>query len=264
MQARLITAVLVAWSVLASGVVLATPADGDAAASPATVLVAGGTGRTGQHVVAQLLERGDRVRVLTRSGERAADLFGDRVDVFIGDVRDAQTLRPAADGARFVISAVGSSVRQDPENSPEAVDYLGVLNLVEAAHDAGTVERFVLVSAMGAGDPLHPLNRFADNILLWKALGENMVRGSGLDYTIVRPGGLTDAPGGAAVSTGGVGALALGPVPRADVARVCIAALTDPAASRRTVEVVGGDAGEPGDTAGLFDTIEPDDDSTIF
>ncbi len=264
MQARLMTAVLVAWSVLASGAVLATPADGDDAASPATVLVAGGTGRTGRYVVAQLLERGDRVRVLTRSDERAAELFGDRVDVFIGDVRDAQTLRPAVDGAQFVISAVGSSVRQDPENSPEAVDYRGILNLVDAALDAGTVERFVLVSAMGAGDPLHPLNRFADNILLWKALGENMVRDSGLDYTIVRPGGLTDAAGGEPVRTGGVGALPLGPVPRADVARVCIAALTDPAASRRTVEVVGAGTGDRNDTAGLFDAIAPDDDSTIF
>ncbi len=228
------------------------------------VLVAGATGRTGRHVVSELLAKGHSVRVLSRSEASARDAFGDSVQVVEGDVRDPKSLVPAVNGVRFIVSAIGSSGRTDPENSPEAVDYHGVRNMVEAAKAAGTVEHFVLVSSMGITQVTHPLNRFANNILLWKALGENTLRFSGLNYTIVRPGGLVDAPGGeAGIQVGQGDTLPQGPIPRADVARVCVAALGNEAANRVTLEITGDPDSDSVDWEGFFAALEEDSQERI-
>ena len=223
------------------------------------VLVAGATGRTGRHVVTELLAQGHTVRVLSRSESSAREAFGDAVQVVEGDVRDPDSLVPAVAGVRYIVSAVGSSGRADPANSPEAVDYHGVRNMVEAAKAAGTVEHFVLVSSMGITQPTHPLNRFANNILLWKGLGENTLRFSGLNYTIVRPGGLVDTPGGEAGIQAGQGdSLPQGSIPRADVARVCVAALGDAAANRVTLEIIGDPSSDSVDWQAFFVALEED------
>ena len=81
------------------------------------------------------------------------------------------------------------------------------------------------------------LNKMFDNVLLWKAKGEAAVRASGVPYTIVRPGGLTDKPGGQSGVRLEQGDRGTGLIPRADVARVCVAALQSPEARNRTFEV---------------------------
>lgn len=238
---------------------LGLPGAASASDAPAVVLVAGGTGGTGRHVVTQLLEQGHTVRVLSRSEESARGAFGDAVEVVVGDVRDPATLVAAVAGVRYVVSAIGSSGRTDPSNSPEAVDYRGVKNLVEAAVAAGGVEHFVLVSSMGITQPTHPLNRFANNILLWKGLGENALRFSGLNYTIVRPGGLIDEPGGQAAIRAGQGdTMEQGRIPRADVARVVVAALGRTDAARKTLEVISGAPGEAVDWESFFAPLVAD------
>lgn len=160
------------------------------------LLVAGATGGTGTHVVEHALKRGYRVRVMTRSVERARAKFGARVEIVNADVREPETLTAALLGVTYVISSLGSSSGQDKSYAPDEVDYLGTRNLVEAAGAAGA-HHFVLITAMGITQPDHPLNRSARNVLLWKSLGENSLRFSKLNYTIVRPGGLLDGPGGA-------------------------------------------------------------------
>jgi uncharacterized protein YbjT (DUF2867 family) len=228
-----------------------------------TLLVAGGTGRTGQQVVRQAVEQGYEVRVLTRDTARARELFGDRIVAVEGDVREPDSLKSAFEGVRYVISAIGSNSRHDPTNTPEAVDYRGVQALVDAAKAAG-VEQFVLVSSMGVTRITHPLNRFVDNILLWKALGENALRFSGVGYTIVRPGGLTDEPGGSAGFRVGQGdTMSEGRIPRADVAAVCLAALGNPAARDKTFEIVADPASERIDPARLFAPLGVDDKRTL-
>ena len=71
----------------------------------------------------------------------------------------------------------------------------GVKALAEAAKAAG-VSQFILVSSMGVTHPEHQLNAMLDNILEWKLKGEDAVRATGINYTIVRPGELTNEPGG--------------------------------------------------------------------
>ena len=228
-----------------------------------TVLVAGGTGRTGQHVVRLALEQGYTVRVLSRDRARVAELFGERAAGVEGDVRDPASLAAAVEGVRYVISAIGSNSRREPTNTPEAVDYRGVGALVEAAQAAG-VQQFVLISSMGVTRINHPLNRFLDNVLVWKALGENSLRHSGLPYTIVRPGGLTDEPGGSSgIRTGQGDTMAEGRIPRADVAAVCLAALGNPAAIDKTVEIVADSELERVELETLFTPLAVDDKRTL-
>jgi len=253
---RLILALLATLTVTWTTPAMAAASETDAVTG--IVLVAGATGRTGRHVVEQLLERGLAVRVLSRSEDGARALFGDRVQVAQGDVREPATLAPAVDGARYVIWAVGSNSRADPSNSPEAVDYRGVKNLVAAAVAAGGVEHVVLISSRGVAEPTHPLNRFANNILLWKGLGENALRFSGLNYTVVRPGGLTEEPATGAVLAGQDTALPPGSITRADVARVCVEALGKPAAYGKTVSIVADPQGRPTAWAKLFKGITED------
>lgn len=224
------------------------------------VLVAGATGGTGHAVVETALKRGFPVRVLVRDAEKARTLFGERVEYAVGDVRQPRSLRGAVRGVRYVVSALGAgSGARDPENSPEHVDYAGVKALAEAAK-AGGVEHFVLTSSMGVTHPDHQLNRILDNVLQWKLKGEDAVRASGLNYTIVRPGGLTNEPGGRE----GIRILqgdppdVVGRISRADLAEVLVGVIGREEAYRKTFEVIGDPDARGADWISLLGGLKSD------
>ncbi len=244
-----------------------SPANDDAAAvdnpktppqAEAPVLVFGATGGTGRRVVTQLLAQGRSVRAFVRDEVSAREKLGNGVEYVTGDVREPATVRPALAGVEFVISAIGSSGRsRDPSNSPEAVDFGGVKTIAEAAAAAG-VEHMVLVSSMGASVEDHPLNQMFDNVLRWKFKGEEALRNSGVPYTIVRPGGLTEEPGGDSEIRIFAEDAGEGLIPRADVAAVCVAALDNPAAMNKTFSVISGVGQAGNDLNAAFAAIPPD------
>jgi len=207
------------------------------------VLVAGATGGTGQQIVRELSAAGYRVRALVRDPAGARSVLGDSVEYATGDVRDRTTIDAAVQGARYAISAIGAT-RKDPANGPEFVDFQGVRNLAEAAA-AAKLDQLVVVSSAGVTRLDHPLNRMFDNVLIWKGKGEDAVRASGVPYTIVRPGGLTDKPGGQSGVRLEQGDKGTGFIPRGDVARVCVAALKSPAARNRTFELYSTPSASP-------------------
>lgn len=225
-----------------------------AGASRGLVAVAGATGRTGRHVVTTLKDQGYDVRVLVRDTATARPLLGEGIEYVVADVRQPATLASALAGATAVISALGSS-RKDPGNGPEQVDYQGVKNLADAAA-AARVGQIVLVSSAGVTQEDHPLNRMFDNVLRWKAKGEEAVRASGVPHTIVRPGGLVDKPGGEGGLRLEQGDRGTGFIPRADVARVCVAALESPAARNRTFELYSGPGSPPSDWNAVFGALK--------
>jgi uncharacterized protein YbjT (DUF2867 family) len=223
------------------------------------VLVAGATGGTGQEVVDQALAKGLHVRALVRDESKARLLFGDRVQYVTGDVREPRSLKKAVKGVDEVVCALGSNVQRDPENSPERVDYAGVKALAEAAKAAG-VSQFILVSSMGVTHPEHQLNAMLDNILEWKLKGEDAVRATGINYTIVRPGSLTNEPGGqrgVRIMQGdprdGEGSIA-----RADVAAVLVSAVGRPELYGTTFEIVGDNGVARIEWASLYNELRPD------
>jgi uncharacterized protein YbjT (DUF2867 family) len=162
-------------------------------------------------------------------------MFGLDRDCVIGDTRYPGTLNAAVAGAGAVICATGTRTFAGA-NGPEQVDYRGVGNLVAAARMA-EVPRFILITSLAVTKPGHPLNKLGD-VLTWKFRGEEVLRTSGLTYTIIRPGGLTDVPGGREKVEVGQGDLLVGRISRADVAAVAVLALENRATHNTTFELV--------------------------
>jgi len=253
LQGRFLCRALLGAVAVASALIAASIPAIAADKSGPVLLVVGATGGTGREVVKQALERKYVVRALVRDEAKARVQLGDAVQYVVGDVRTGAGIDSAMKGVDYVVSALGSNVRNDPANTPESVDYGGVKSLVESAVSA-RVKQFVLVSSMGATHTDHPLNRMFGNILVWQKKGEDVLRASGVPYTVVRPGGLLDAPGGRA----GVKVFQgddlrnQGRIPRADVATVCLAALGNSAAQGKTFELIGDAAGTRTDFDSMF------------
>jgi uncharacterized protein YbjT (DUF2867 family) len=247
------------WAGTAGAAVGATGATGGGGARP-VVLVVGATGKTGGAAVEQLVAQ-DRwqVRAMVRDPAKAA-AFPPGVEVVTADLRDPASLTRAVQGASYVISAAGSTGGDFfGDNRPEKVDYEGTRDLAAAAQAAG-VRHVCLVSSMGVTHPDHPLNKRLNNIFDWKLKGEAALRASGVGYTIVRPGGLRDEPGGrqGVKAMQGDALQDQGTIPRADVAAACVAALTLESARGVTFELVGAADRPPPDWAKLYAGLAKD------
>jgi uncharacterized protein YbjT (DUF2867 family) len=233
-----------------------TPADD----GPRTVLVAGATGKTGRIVVTRLVDEGYVVRALVRDTAKAEGIVrSDGVTLFQGDIKDPAGLAEPLAGVDAVISAVGASSGKGPDR-PEMIDFEGVRNLVDAARSAG-VQQFVLVSSRSVTQPDHPLNKMFGDVLRWKLQGENALRASGIPYTIIRPGGLLNGPGGEStiVFEQGDTATAQTTITRADVAELCVQALKFPEARNRTFETHAVAGPPTSDFRAGFASLGPDD-----
>lgn len=161
------------------------------------ILVLGATGGTGRLVVKQALARGFSVRVLARSAAKASGL--EDAEVVIGDARDESVLRNALEGRDAVVSALGT-----PASPFREVTLLSsATTALVGAMKAARVSRLVCITGMGAGDSAGHGGLVFDRLifpaLLRKVYAdkdrqETIVRGSGLDWVLVRPAVLNDKP----------------------------------------------------------------------
>lgn len=132
-------------------------------------LITGPTGDIGSRVVERLLQRGERPRVFVRNREKIRSRFGNRVDVFLGDLGDPRSLNPALAGADtlFLVNT-GPEIPARDQAAADAAKAAGVKHLVKLSSlDVGQG------LAMGA----------------WHERGEAAIRGSGIPFTFVRPTG---------------------------------------------------------------------------
>jgi uncharacterized protein YbjT (DUF2867 family) len=160
------------------------------------------------------------------------------------DVTKPSTLPSLLAGADFVISAIGASGKEKGKASPESVDYIGSVALIDAAQSAG-IKKFIMVSSGGVTWWTHPLNWFYGDVLKWKRKAEVYLRGSGLTHVIVRPnGGLSDDPGNVnkIVFTQKDG-FPSSSISREDVAIVCVKSLAHKETDNKTFEVLNGGDG---------------------
>ncbi len=197
--------------------------------------VAGATGRTGKHIVAELVKRGIPVVAQVRDLEKGRATLPAGVELVVGDVLQPESLRSAIAGCTVVLSATGAAPNFDP-TGPYRVDFEGTRNLVDLAKASG-IEQFVMVSSLCVSQFFHPLNLFW-LILVWKKQGEEYLQKSGVPYTIVRPGGLLDEDNTDPVVMASADQLFEGRIPRSKVAEVCVEALFQPAARNKIVEIV--------------------------
>ena len=204
------------------------------------VLVVGGSGLTGWETVKEAINKKYNVRATTTNLKRAKDTFGESGFSWVKvDVRIMDDIRKAMDGVDYVISTIGGSC-YDPggPTSSRHIDYQGVVNLAGIAKDYG-IKHFILTSSINAGIAEVKLNEFCDNVHMWKWLAEDYIRDSGIQYTIVRPGGLGQGEGGSQdIIIKGSRGLKTGFIERADVANVLVGVLGNDDAYSKTIEIV--------------------------
>ena len=199
------------------------------------VFVAGATGKTGKHIVRQLIDKNVPVKALVRDAEKARTVLPDTAELIVGDVLKPDSFKSALADCSVLICATGASPSLDP-TGPYQVDYQGTKNLVDAAKAEG-IEHFVLVSSLCVSKFFHPLNLFW-LVLYWKKQAEAYIQDSGIPYTIVRPGGLKAEDNSDNIIMEGADTLFDGSIPRPKVAQVCVEALFQPQARSKIVEIV--------------------------
>jgi uncharacterized protein YbjT (DUF2867 family) len=178
------------------------------------VVIVGGHGQVGMRLSKILADRGDSPRGIIRKTEQAPDLEAIGAEPIVLDIENVE-IGDAVAGADAVVFAAGAGPGSGPARKL-TVDYGGAVELVEAAiqHE---IRRYLMVSSMGANHP----ERWTDQMRPYykaKADADKFLAESGLDYTIVRPGGLRDDPGTGNVRIGELESG--GSVPRDDVALV--------------------------------------------
>lgn len=195
------------------------------------IVVAGGNGQIARLLYPLLAARGHHARGLVR---RPAELDG--AEAVLCDMEAETDLAPYVEGAGAVVFAAGAGPGSGPERK-QTVDLGAAIKLIRACQAAG-VARYVMISAMGAADPTAGPEAMIP-YLKAKAGADEALRDSGLDFTIVRPGRLTDDPPTGRVRVGE--GLERGEITRADTAAVIAACLDAPATIGRTFDVLEGD-----------------------
>jgi uncharacterized protein YbjT (DUF2867 family) len=202
------------------------------------IVIAGGHGQIALRLERLLAARGDEVAGLIRRAEQGDDLRAAGAEPVLCDLESASVEEVAAhlQGADAAVFAAGAGPGSGADRK-QTVDKGAAILFADAAERAG-VRRHVVVSSMGA-DAAHQGDEIFDAYLRAKGEADDYVRGrAGLDWTILRPGGLIDDAGTGLVrleaSTG------RGMIPRDDVAAVLAELVDTPATAGLTLEAVSG------------------------
>ena len=192
-----------------------------------TIVIAGGHGQIALRLAGLLRARGDAVRALIRSPGHVAGVRATGAEPILAD------LEALGDVAEYVGAGPGSG----PERK-RTVDLGAAVKLLDGARRTG-VRRYLIISAMGAADPASGGEAMRP-YLEAKAQADAALAASELDWTIVRPGGLTDEPGSGLVDV----APSLGrrgSITRDDVAAVLAACLDEPRTVRAAFDLLQGE-----------------------
>ncbi len=202
--------------------------------APMNVVIVGGHGKIGMRLAKLLAERGDSPRGIIRKTEQADDLEKIGAEPIVLDIENVE-IDDAVAGSDAVVFAAGAGPGSGPARKL-TVDYGGAVALAEAATTHG-IKRYLMVSAIGVNHP----ERWSDEMEPYydaKSKADKYLEESGLDYTIIRPGRLTDDPGTGKVSLDGGGS---GSVTRDDVALVLAESLRADNTIGKAFDLLGGE-----------------------
>jgi len=202
------------------------------------VATVGGHGQIARLLTRLLVARGHRVRAIVRNPDHVADVEGDGAEAVVCDIEaedGSSSLEAAFEGTDAVVFAAGAGPGSSAERK-HTVDRDGVTKTVAGAERAG-VGRLVVIGAMGTDDPPDDDSVFGV-YLRAKADADRIALASGLEVTVVRPGGLTDDEGTGHITIGRH--VDRSSIPRADVAAVVAHVLDEPGSIGHIVEIVGG------------------------
>jgi uncharacterized protein YbjT (DUF2867 family) len=204
------------------------------------VVIAGGHGQIALRLERLLAARGDEAIGIIRNPAHAADLeaAGARAVVLDLENSDVDAVAEVLKGADAAVFSAGAGPGSGTARK-DTVDRGAAALFADAAERAG-VRRHIQVGSMGADNPENPdVTEEFRHYLRAKRAAEDNLKARDLDWTILRPGALTDDAGTGLVlladKTG------RGPVPRDDVAAMLVALLDTPATARRTLELISGE-----------------------
>jgi uncharacterized protein YbjT (DUF2867 family) len=202
------------------------------------IVIAGGHGQIALRLERLLAARGDEAVGVIRNSQQSEDLRAVGAEPAVLDLESAsvEDVAEVLRGADAAVFAAGAGPNSGAARK-DTVDRGAAVLFADAAEQAG-VRRYVVVSSMGA-DPDHPGDEVFDVYQRAKGAADAYVRSrSGLDWTILRPGTLTnDAGTGQVLLTASTGR---GPVPRDDVAVTLLELLDTPATAGLTLELISG------------------------
>ena len=201
------------------------------------IVIAGGHGKIALLTEQLLAEAGHTVRALIRNPAHNAEVEATGAQPVTADLEqlEPEQLASLLGKADALVFAAGAGPGSGPERK-WTVDYGGAVKLIEACKRAG-VDRYVMVSARGA-DADAPDDGGFGTYLKAKGKADAELQASGLQYTILRPVGLTDDPATGAISTEPDSGAET--IPRADVAAVIVAVLDEPRTAGLTVVLRSG------------------------
>jgi uncharacterized protein YbjT (DUF2867 family) len=211
---------------------------------PRTIAISGASGKTGYRIAEEVIERGEVPRLLLQEQSQLPSQLQGCEQRRLG-FNDDEALDAALTGVDALVIATGARPSLDL-TGPMRVDAWGVARQVRSCQRVG-VRQVVLVSSLCAGRWLHPLNLFG-LILVWKRVGERALESSGLNWTVIRPGGLSereDELEREGIRYSAADQQESDSIPRRLVARCCLEALDTAAASGRIIEITSSQQLEP-------------------
>ena len=197
--------------------------------------ITGASGKTGYRIAQEAVKKGFKIRQIIRKNSllpkdlerfETVRISLDKKDELDNSLKNLDAL-VIATGARASLDLTG----------PAKVDALGIQKQIQSCRRVG-VKRIILVSSLCTGKIFHPLNLFG-LILIWKKIGENILRNSGLEWTIIRPGGLKETENikSENIDYSKEDTKTKGSIPRRLVAKCCIDSLENQNSIEKIIEV---------------------------
>ena len=200
------------------------------------VLVIGANGGVGRRLVDHLVAADHRVRAMVRDPDQGPALREAGAEVVLGDLEGE--LDEAFEGVEAVAFCAGSGAATGADKTL-LVDLHGAVRTVDACARHG-IGRYLMLSSIAADDPMRGLEKLR-HYLAAKHAADRILMASDLDWTVVRPGGLTDDAGTGHVAVGVPRLPERGTIPRDDVAAVMARCLDDPRSHGAVFELVSGE-----------------------
>tara|TARA_B100001996_G_scaffold150203_1_gene114314 strand:- start:439 stop:1098 length:660 start_codon:yes stop_codon:yes gene_type:complete len=199
------------------------------------IAIAGASGKTGFRIAEEALKKGLNVRQIIRENSKVSEGL-ENLETIRVSLDNKKELDKSLENIDALVIATGARPSLDL-TGPAKVDALGVYRQLQSCKRVG-IKRVILVSSLCPGKIFHPLNLFG-LILIWKKIGENFLRNSSLDWTIIRPGGLKESEdiNSERIEYSKEDTQIKGSIPRRLVAKCCIDSLKNKESINKIIEV---------------------------
>lgn len=201
-----------------------------------STLIIGANGQIGRLLVQSLVRSGEQPRAMVRNAEQEPELQEMGAQTVLGDLED--NFDTALEGCNKLVFTAGSGPKTGADKTI-LVDMWGAIKAIDAARLAG-IEHFVMVSSRGAEDPERGPAKIK-HYRVCKRIADNYLVDSGLYYSILRPGALTNDPAIGKITTGKPESEEEQWIPRADVADAIAYCLGQPSTRGKIYPLFHGD-----------------------